>query len=76
MKTIKKVSNNIIFIYTFQSEDDGVVLSAMVWSKEGMENQIGLLILDAITWTELGRTIFTTPSPVPKCLHGWFTKTE
>ncbi|XP_075238183.1 neither inactivation nor afterpotential B isoform X3 [Lycorma delicatula] len=55
-----------------KSEDDGVVLSAMIWTN-GMENKVGLLVLDAVTWTELGRTEFITPTPVPKCLHGWFT---
>ncbi|GLG92461.1 Carotenoid isomerooxygenase [Gryllus bimaculatus] len=54
-----------------QAEDDGVVLSALVWGK-GDENKVALLVLDAASWTELGRTEFTTPGPVPKCLHGWF----
>ncbi|KAL0266943.1 UNVERIFIED_CONTAM: hypothetical protein PYX00_009347 [Menopon gallinae] len=53
------------------AEDDGVVLSALVWGR-GMENRVGLLILDAHTWTEIGRAVFTTDGPVPKCLHGWF----
>ncbi|XP_058061227.1 carotenoid isomerooxygenase [Anopheles bellator] len=54
-----------------QTEDDGVVLAAMVWGREE-ENRVGLLVLDAKTFTELGRSEFTTPGPVPKCLHGWF----
>ncbi|KXJ70865.1 hypothetical protein RP20_CCG022271 [Aedes albopictus] len=54
-----------------QSEDDGVVLAAMVWGLEE-ENRVGLLILDAKTFTEVARSEFTTPGPVPKCLHGWF----
>ncbi|XP_053676570.1 carotenoid isomerooxygenase [Anopheles nili] len=54
-----------------KSEDDGVVLAAMVWGREE-ENRAGLLVLDAITFTELGRCEFVTPGPVPKCLHGWF----
>ncbi|XP_062557482.1 carotenoid isomerooxygenase isoform X2 [Armigeres subalbatus] len=54
-----------------QSEDDGVVLAAMVWGREE-ENRVGLLILDAKTFTEIARSEFTTPGPVPKCLHGWF----
>lgn len=55
------------------SEDDGVILCAMVWggSKEE-ENRAGLLVLCAKTLTELGRSVFETPGPVPKCLHGWF----
>lgn len=54
------------------SEDDGVVLASMVWGK-GEENRVGLLVLDAKTWTELGRCEFNNlPGPVPKCLHGWF----
>nr|CAD7446287.1 unnamed protein product [Timema bartmani] len=55
-----------------KSEDDGVILSSLVWGK-GLENQVGVIILDAITWKELARAEFTTPSAVPKCLHGWFT---
>nr|CAD7595911.1 unnamed protein product [Timema genevievae] len=55
-----------------KSEDDGVILSSLVWGK-GLENKVGVIILDAITWKELARAEFTTPSAVPKCLHGWFT---
>ncbi|XP_069703964.1 carotenoid isomerooxygenase-like isoform X2 [Periplaneta americana] len=55
-----------------KNEDDGVVLSALIWGR-GLEKQVGVLVLDASTWQELGRATFTTPSPVPKCLHGWFT---
>ncbi|XP_046673753.1 carotenoid isomerooxygenase-like [Homalodisca vitripennis] len=55
-----------------QREDDGVILSALVWGR-GLETQVGLLVLDATTLHELGRTVFQTPTPVPKCLHGWFT---
>ncbi|XP_046387976.1 carotenoid isomerooxygenase-like isoform X2 [Ischnura elegans] len=54
-----------------QSEDDGVLLSALVWGGEG-KNKAGFLVLDAKTMTELGRTEFELPGPVPKCLHGWF----
>ncbi|PSN53056.1 Carotenoid isomerooxygenase [Blattella germanica] len=57
------------------TEDDGVVLSALVWGK-GLEKQAGMLVLDAKTWIELGRATFTTPSAVPKCLHGWFSKSN
>ncbi|XP_055612712.1 carotenoid isomerooxygenase isoform X2 [Uranotaenia lowii] len=58
-----------------KSEDDGVVLAAMVWGREE-ENRVGLIVLDAVTFTELGRSEFTTPGPVPKCLHGWFQSTK
>ncbi|XP_058811653.1 carotenoid isomerooxygenase isoform X3 [Topomyia yanbarensis] len=54
-----------------QSEDDGVVLAVMVWGREE-ENRVGLLILDAKSFTEIARSEFITPGPVPKCLHGWF----
>uniref|UniRef100_A0A182TX11 Uncharacterized protein n=1 Tax=Anopheles melas TaxID=34690 RepID=A0A182TX11_9DIPT len=57
-----------------QSEDDGVVLAAMVWGREE-QNRAGLLVLDAKSFTELGRCEFVTPGPVPKCLHGWFQPT-
>lgn len=71
------VSSRMFFLLTYtcpllQSEDDGVVLSSLVWG-QGLEQQVGLLVLDAASWHELGRTVFKTPSPVPKCLHGWFT---
>ncbi|KAJ8949375.1 hypothetical protein NQ314_008235, partial [Rhamnusium bicolor] len=52
-------------------EDDGVVLAAMVWGGRDA-NHAGLLVLDAKTFIEIGRAEFRTPSPVPKCLHGWF----
>ncbi|XP_047119258.1 carotenoid isomerooxygenase isoform X1 [Schistocerca piceifrons] len=55
-------------------EDDGVVLSAIIWGK-GEENKAGLLVLDAKSWKEVGRAVFETPGPVPKSLHGWFTDT-
>lgn len=54
-----------------EDEDDGVVLSALVWGKE-MTNKVGLLILSAKDMKEIGRYEFNTPGPVPKCLHGWF----
>ena len=57
----------------FQSEDDGVVLSAMVWGGAGPEDQVALLVLDARTFKEKARATFRTGGPVPKCLHGWFT---
>lgn len=60
-----------ISISIFQNEDDGVVLSSIVWSDK--ETRVGLLILDSVTLTEIARAIFDTPGPVPKCLHGWFT---
>jgi carotenoid isomerooxygenase len=57
----------------FQSEDDGVVLSAMVWGHGEPEDKVALLVLDARTWQEIARATFHTGGPVPKCLHGWFT---
>ncbi|VEN33800.1 unnamed protein product, partial [Callosobruchus maculatus] len=55
----------------FKCEDDGIVLASLVWGRDDT-NHAGLLILDAQTFTEIGRAEFTTPGPVPKCLHGWF----
>ncbi|XP_044262087.1 carotenoid isomerooxygenase [Tribolium madens] len=52
-------------------EDDGVVLAAMVWGGKDT-NHVGLIILDAESFTEVARAEFRTPGPVPKCLHGWF----
>lgn len=57
--------------YHFQAEDDGVVIAAMVWGGE-RDHEVGLLVLDGQTFQELGRATFTTPTPAPKCLHGWF----
>ncbi|XP_037909804.1 carotenoid isomerooxygenase isoform X3 [Hermetia illucens] len=57
------------------AEDDGVILAAMVWGGSD-ENKVGLLVLCAKTWTELGRCEFQTPGPVPKCLHGWFAENK
>jgi len=54
-----------------KGEDDGIVLASMVWGKSD-ENRVGLLVLCAKTWTEIGRCEFITKGPVPKCLHGWF----
>ncbi|XP_065336066.1 carotenoid isomerooxygenase [Cloeon dipterum] len=57
-----------------QSEDDGVIVSAIVWGGQGRENQAALLVLDAKTMKEVARCTFQTEGPVPKCLHGWFAK--
>ncbi|CAK1549423.1 unnamed protein product [Leptosia nina] len=53
-----------------KGEDDGVIISALVYGKD--DRRIDLLVLDARDLTEIGRAKFTTPSPAPKCLHGWF----
>ncbi|XP_025269760.1 carotenoid isomerooxygenase-like [Camponotus floridanus] len=54
-----------------KNEDDGVVVSSMIWAEK--ETRVGLLILDAVTFTEIARVTFDTPGPVPRCLHGWFS---
>ncbi|XP_041988121.1 carotenoid isomerooxygenase-like [Aricia agestis] len=61
-----------IFIPTpdAKEEDDGVIVSALVFG--GDERRVAMVVLDARTLTELGRACFATPSPAPKCLHGWF----
>lgn len=61
----------ILFPFLLQSEDDGVVLSALIWGN-GDENRVGLLVLCGKTFKEIGRCVFKTPGPVPKCLHGWY----
>lgn len=58
-----------------QSEDDGVIIAAMVWGRD-QENRVGLICLCAKTMEELGRCEFETSGPVPKCLHGWFAKEQ
>ncbi|XP_032669314.1 carotenoid isomerooxygenase isoform X1 [Odontomachus brunneus] len=54
-----------------KDEDDGVIVSSLVWGQN--ESRVGLLILDAATFTEIARATFDSPGPAPKCLHGWFT---
>ncbi|XP_075148253.1 neither inactivation nor afterpotential B isoform X2 [Haematobia irritans] len=54
-------------------EDDGVILASMIWGGLN-ENKVGLLVLCAKTMNELGRCVFHTNGPVPKCLHGWYAK--
>ncbi|XP_026733290.1 carotenoid isomerooxygenase [Trichoplusia ni] len=58
-----------------KDEDDGVLLSALVWGGE-MNQTVALLVLNAKTMEEMGRATFNTPSPAPKCLHGWFLPTN
>lgn len=65
--------HSFYFFFFFQEEDDGIILSALVWGRDDT-NRVGLLCLCAKTLKELGRYEFITPSPVPKCLHGWFAK--
>jgi carotenoid isomerooxygenase len=58
-----------------KDEDDGVLLTSIIWGGNEQENRVGLLVLDAKTMTELGRCEFNgLPSPVPKCFHGWFAE--
>ena len=61
----------ILQVQHLQGEDDGVILSAMVWGGTDT-NHVGIIVLDAKSFREIGRVEFETPSPVPKCLHGWF----
>ncbi|XP_050347256.1 carotenoid isomerooxygenase-like [Nymphalis io] len=53
-----------------KGEDDGVLLSAVVWGK--IDNAVTLIILNATDLQEIARAEFLTPSQVPKCFHGWF----
>ncbi|XP_026315488.1 carotenoid isomerooxygenase-like isoform X2 [Hyposmocoma kahamanoa] len=52
-------------------EDEGVLLSALVWGSN-RQRAVALLVLDARSMREVARAEFITPSPAPKCLHGWF----
>ncbi|GBO98470.1 Carotenoid isomerooxygenase [Eumeta japonica] len=54
-----------------KDEDDGVLLSALVWGAE-KTHCVGLIVLNAKDMQEIARATFNTPSPAPKCLHGWF----
>ncbi|KOB70760.1 putative carotinoid oxygenase [Operophtera brumata] len=62
-----------IFVPTPNSkeEDDGVLLSALVWGGS-RDCEVALLIIDARSMKEIGRAHFHTKSPAPKCLHGWY----
>jgi carotenoid cleavage dioxygenase-like enzyme len=51
-------------------EDDGVIVSAVL--NENDENAGFLLILDAITFKEIARADFKTPSAIPTDFHGIF----
>lgn len=62
---------SLLVVVVLQKEDDGVVLSALLRA-EGRDREVCMLVLDAATFTELGRVEFRAPGPVPKCLHGWF----
>ncbi|XP_013142857.1 PREDICTED: carotenoid isomerooxygenase-like [Papilio polytes] len=53
-----------------QEEDAGILLCALLWGSHIC--RISLLLLDARTMLEVGRVTFDTPSPAPKCIHGWF----
>ncbi|CAH1405372.1 unnamed protein product [Nezara viridula] len=53
-----------------EDEDDGVVISTLLWGNDACKTAV--IVLDAKTFTELGRTDFETTGPVPKCLHGWY----
>ncbi|XP_074107320.1 neither inactivation nor afterpotential B [Cotesia typhae] len=55
-----------------QDEDDGVIVSAAVFGKNN-ESDVCLIVINAKTMKEISRTVFSTPGPVPKCLHGWFS---
>ncbi|XP_059622875.1 carotenoid isomerooxygenase-like [Phlebotomus argentipes] len=57
------------------SEDDGVLLSVLLWGSD-QENRVGLLILNARNLEEIARCEFITSSPVPRCVHGWFSATK
>ncbi|KAF6214118.1 hypothetical protein GE061_011849 [Apolygus lucorum] len=54
-----------------KAEDEGVVLTSVLWGND--DRKVALVILDAKSFTEIARTEFRAPTPVPKCLHGWFT---
>lgn len=51
-------------------EDDGLILSSVV--REDDPHKVFLLILDAKSFTEIGRVTFTTPSTIPADFHGIF----
>lgn len=55
-----------------QSEDDGVVITSLLWGGEET-NRVGLLVLDGKTFKEIGRCEFKDlKTPIPKCFHGHY----
>ncbi|KAL4715571.1 hypothetical protein ACJJTC_009197 [Scirpophaga incertulas] len=53
-----------------KSEDDGVLLSAIVFADD--ERAVSLGVFQASDLRLIAKATFHTPSPAPKCLHGWF----
>nr|XP_034826966.1 carotenoid isomerooxygenase-like [Maniola hyperantus] len=53
-----------------KEEDDGVVLSAVLWGKD--DHKVTLLVLNAKSLEEIARVDFVTPSQAPRCFHGWY----
>ncbi|KAB0803588.1 hypothetical protein PPYR_00568 [Photinus pyralis] len=53
-----------------KAEDDGVILSSLIYEED--DRRVGLLVLDATTFEELGRVQFETFSAVPRTTHGWY----
>ncbi|XP_013181454.1 PREDICTED: carotenoid isomerooxygenase-like [Papilio xuthus] len=53
-----------------QEEDAGILLCVLLYGSHICK--ISLLLLDSRTLLEVGRVTFDTPSPSPKCIHGWF----
>ncbi|XP_045768132.1 carotenoid isomerooxygenase-like [Maniola jurtina] len=53
-----------------KDEDDGVVLSAVLWGKD--DHKVTLLVLNAKNLEEIARVDFVTPSQAPRCFHGWY----
>ncbi|ODM91398.1 Carotenoid isomerooxygenase [Orchesella cincta] len=57
-----------------QGEDDGVVLSTLLYGGENLTgpNMVSLAILDAHTWQLITKVDILCETAIPKCLHGWF----
>lgn len=54
-----------------QDEDDGVVLTSMVYSGNN-SHRISLVVIDGKTFNELGRVEIKTPGEMRQGFHGWF----
>ncbi|XP_071512555.1 carotenoid isomerooxygenase-like [Panulirus ornatus] len=52
------------------AEDDGVILATFLHSND--KRKTTLLVLNAADMSEMARAVFTTPSEVPRSLHGHF----
>lgn len=69
-----KIASGSHMFFFIQGEDDGIILSAILYGGEMVEgpNSLSLVILGAKKLELLAKIDFETNAVIPKCLHGWF----